>query len=105
MAAGGEKLPDVYRLRDKARKNLERALNAVRFLENQSYSSNPGHFGPVPVRSGHFGPGRFGPIFGVSRFGPVGAGRFGRYYYLPKLPRNTGTTMKLPERPRNMCVW
>ena len=31
-----------------------------------------------------------------------------RYYYLPKLPklpRNTGTTMQLPERPRNMCVW
>ena len=30
-----------------------------------------------------------------------------RYYYLPKLPklpRNTGTTMKLPERPINACV-
>ena len=38
---------------------------------------NPGHFGPVPVRSGRFGPGRFDPISGVSRFGPVGAGRFG----------------------------
>ena len=34
---------------------------------------NPGRFGPNPVRSG-----RFGPISGVSRFGPVGAGRFGR---------------------------
>ena len=38
---------------------------------------NPGRFGPIPVRSGRFGPGRFGPISGVSRFGPVGAGRFG----------------------------
>ena len=37
---------------------------------------NPGRFGPIPVRSGRFGMGRFGPIFGVSRFGPVGAGRF-----------------------------
>ena len=38
---------------------------------------NPGRFGPIPVRSGRFGPGRFGPFSGVSRFGPVGAGRFG----------------------------
>ena len=38
---------------------------------------NPGRFGPIPVRSGRFGPGPFGPISGVSRFGPVGAGRFG----------------------------
>ena len=43
---------------------------------------NPGRFGPIPVWSGCFGPGRFGPgrfspISGVSRFGPVGAGRFG----------------------------
>ena len=38
---------------------------------------NPGRFGPIPVRSGRFGPGRFGPISEVSRFGPVGAGRFG----------------------------
>ena len=37
----------------------------------------PGRFGPIPVRSGRFGPGRFGPISGVSRFGPVGSGRFG----------------------------
>ena len=37
----------------------------------------PGRFGPIPVRSSRFGPGRFGPISGVSRFGPVGAGRFG----------------------------
>ena len=39
--------------------------------------TNQGRFGPVPVRSGRFGPGRFGPISEVSRFGPVGAGRFG----------------------------
>ena len=38
---------------------------------------NPGRLGPIPVRSGRFGPGRFGPISGVSRFGSVGAGRFG----------------------------
>ena len=37
---------------------------------------NPGRFGPLPVRSGRFGLGRFGSISGVSRFGPVGAGRF-----------------------------
>ena len=41
------------------------------------YTENPGLFGPIPVRSGRFGPGRFGPISEVSRFGPVGAGRFG----------------------------
>ena len=39
--------------------------------------SNPGRFGRIPVWSGRFGPGRFGPISWVSRFGPVGAGRFG----------------------------
>ena len=33
---------------------------------------NPGRFGPIPVRSG-----RFGPISEVSRFGLTGAGRFG----------------------------
>ena len=38
---------------------------------------NPGRFGPIPVRSGRFGPGRFGPISGVGRFGPIEAGRFG----------------------------
>ena len=38
---------------------------------------NPGRFGPIPVRSGRFGPGCFGPISGVSRFGPIGVGRFG----------------------------
>ena len=38
---------------------------------------NLGRFGPIPVRSGRFGPGRFGPISGVGRFGPTGAGRFG----------------------------
>ena len=52
-------------------------------------NKNPGRFGPIPVRSGRFGPisgesrfgpvgaGRFGPISGMSHFGPVGAGRFG----------------------------
>ena len=38
---------------------------------------NPGRLGPIPVRSGHFGLGRFGAISGVSRFGPTWAGRFG----------------------------
>ena len=47
--------------------------------------TSPGRFGPIPVRSGRFGPisggggsrfgpvgmGRFGPIFGVSRFGLI----------------------------------
>ena len=37
-----------------------------------SFTANPGRFGPIPVRSG-----RFGPISGVSCFGPTGAGRFG----------------------------
>ena len=40
-------------------------------------TTNPGRFGPIPLRSGRFGPRRFGPISGVSRFSPVGAGRFG----------------------------
>ena len=35
-------------------------------------SVNLGCFGPIPVRSG-----RFGPISRVSHFGPVRAGRFG----------------------------
>ena len=39
--------------------------------------TNLGCFGTIPVRSGRFGPGHFGLISGVSRFGPVGAGRFG----------------------------
>ena len=34
--------------------------------------TNPGGFCPIPVRSG-----RFGPICGVSHFGPTGEGRFG----------------------------
>ena len=38
---------------------------------------NPGRFCPIPVRSGRFDPGRFGPNSGVSRFGPIGVGRFG----------------------------
>ena len=47
-------------------------------IENLTpFSTNPGRFGPIPVRSGRFGPGRFGPICGVSRFGPTGEGRFG----------------------------
>ena len=33
---------------------------------------NLGRFGPIPVRSG-----RFGPISGMSHFGPTGADRFG----------------------------
>ena len=41
---------------------------------------NPGHFGPIPVRSGRLGPGRFGQISGVSRFCPVGAGGFGTIF-------------------------
>ena len=49
---------------------------------NISVFENPGRFGPIPVRSGRFGPGRFGPgrfgpISGVGRFGPLGADRFG----------------------------
>ena len=28
---------------------------------------NPGHFGPIPIQSGSFG-----PILGVSCFGPIG---------------------------------
>ena len=46
-------------------------INLILFI------TNPGRFGPIPIRSGRFGPRRFGPISGVSRFGPVGAGRFG----------------------------
>ena len=38
---------------------------------------NPGRFGPIPVWSGRFGSGSFGPISGLSCFGPTGAGRFG----------------------------
>ena len=50
-----------------------------RIKNNQNYHrqgciTNPGRFGPIPMRSGRFGLGRFGPISGVSRFGPVGAG-------------------------------
>ena len=33
MAAGTEKLPDVFRLRNKARDELERVLNAVCFAD------------------------------------------------------------------------
>ena len=45
--------------------------NAVSFMSLLSFL-NPGRFGPIPVRSG-----RFGPISGLSRFGPTGVGRFG----------------------------
>ena len=38
---------------------------------------NPDRFGPIPIRSCCFGSGHFGPISGMSRFGPTGAGRFG----------------------------
>ena len=41
------------------------------------YRENPGPFGPIPGGSDHFGPDLFGPISGVSRFDPVGAGSFG----------------------------
>ena len=46
--------------------------------------SNPGRFGPIPVRSDRFGLGRFGLIYGMSRFSPTGAGRFGP---VPKVGR------------------
>ena len=35
-------------------------------------TKNPGRFGPIPVRSGSFG-----PISVASRFGPAVAGHFG----------------------------
>ena len=37
----------------------------------------PGRFGPIPFRSG-----RFGPISGVSRFGQILVGRFDPLYFL-----------------------
>ena len=37
------------------------------------YFINPGRFGPIPVRSG-----RFGPNSRVSRFGPIEVGCFGQ---------------------------
>ena len=37
----------------------------------------PGRFGPITFPSGRFGLGRFCPISGVGRFGPILAGRFG----------------------------
>ena len=41
------------------------------------FEPNLGRFGPIPVRSGRFGPGRFGLISEVSLFGPIGAGHYG----------------------------
>ena len=44
----------------------------------RSYSrSDPGRFGPIPFRSG-----RFGPISEVGRFGPIPVGRFGPRYFI-----------------------
>ena len=40
-----------------------------------------GCFGPIPFRSGHFGLGRFGRIFGVGQFGPILVGHFGPPYF------------------------
>ena len=42
-----------------------------------SDSENSGCFSPIPVRSGHFGLGRFSQISRVSGFGPIGAGHLG----------------------------
>ena len=40
--------------------------------------TNPGRFCPIPVRSGRFGLGLFGPILRVNRFGPISmVGHFG----------------------------
>ena len=50
------------------RKQCNKTATITEFIDGK----NPGRFGPIPVRSGRFGPGRFGPISGVSRFGPVG---------------------------------
>ena len=36
-----------------------------------------GRFGPIPFRSG-----RFGPILEVGRFGPILVGRFGPRYFI-----------------------
>ena len=33
--------------------------------------TNPGRFGPIPIRSGRFVPGRFSPISRVGHFGPI----------------------------------
>ena len=35
-------------------------------------AANPGRFGPIPVQSGGFGPGRLGSISGVSRLAQLG---------------------------------
>ena len=52
--------------------SLYRAVSQRERERKRRERMNPGRFGPIPVRSG-----RFGPISGVSRFGPTGAGRFG----------------------------
>ena len=41
---------------------------------------NPGRFDPIPIRLDCFRQGHFGPIAGVSHFGPVGAGHFGLFF-------------------------
>ena len=40
---------------------------------------NLGRFCPIPVQSGRFSPGRFGPIFRLSRFSLTRVGRFGNF--------------------------
>ena len=40
MAAGTERLPDVSRLRDKARTSLERVLNAVSYAVNNTFKNS-----------------------------------------------------------------
>ena len=40
MAAGTERLPDVSRLRDKARTSLERVLNAVSYAVKNTFKSS-----------------------------------------------------------------
>ena len=41
---------------------------------------NPGRFGPIPVRSGRFGPGRFGPISGGASFRASWGGSLRTYF-------------------------
>ena len=41
-----------------------------------THQVNTGHFGFIPIQSGRFSPGCFGPISGVSCFSQTGAGGF-----------------------------
>ena len=41
-----------------------------------------GRFGPIPFRSGRFGLGRFGPILGMGRCGPILVSRFDPLYII-----------------------